>query len=159
VGLNEATSGLKTGASGLNTGAVTLILDMPSMLVLLLAEAASAGLLRAGVKDEKLEDSDGLKEAAGLNLNSLASTLSFVIEECDVCLLCIAELGFPNASFASLHELLTWDAVLECCAESPVSRTSPSSKLGFVTSELLVLAPSLSPRGFSGVVPNGNIDC
>jgi hypothetical protein len=107
AGLNAGTSGLKSGASGLKEGAVTLRVDMPSMLVLLLAELGSAGDLSAGANDEKLDDKEGLKEAAGLNLNSLASTLSLEIDEFDVCLLCISEAGFPNASFASLHELLT----------------------------------------------------
>jgi hypothetical protein len=58
----------------------------------------------------------GLNEAEGLNLNSLASTFSFEVEDFDVCLLCIANSGLPKAIFASFHVLLI-DAALECRAE------------------------------------------
>jgi len=102
-----------------------------------------------GAKLKPEENDPGWKDAAGLNLNSLASTLSFEMEEREACLLCIADAGLLNANLLSFHELLTWDGAWECCAELCVGlRTSPSSKLGFVFSEMLVFAPSLSERGF-----------
>jgi hypothetical protein len=91
TGLNVGASGLNTGASGLNAGADTLKFANPSILGLLLAGmaagAATVGGLTAGAKLKPEEKEPGLKDAAGLNLNSLASTLSFEIEERDACLL------------------------------------------------------------------------
>jgi hypothetical protein len=126
VGLNSGTLtaalrtgaaaiGWKAGASGLNAGAVTLKLDTPSMLGLLLRGAkASAGDLTAGEKVKPEENEAGLNEADGLNLNSLASTLSLEMEDRDVCLLWIAEAGLLNANLLSFQELLTCEGALEC---------------------------------------------
>jgi len=150
AGLKTAAPGVKAGALGLNAGAVTLNPDPPSMLVLLLRGAGtSAGDLTAGAKLKPLEKDPGLNDAAGLNLNSLASTLSFDMEDFEVCLLWIADDGLLKANLLSFQELLTCDGALECCAElCAVLLVSPLSKLGFVPSDRFDLAPSLSPRGF-----------
>ena len=156
-GLNTGASGLNTEASGLNTGAEALKLDMPSILAWPLRGAEVGPEEGIAGENEKLEENEagsGLNVAEGLYLNSLASTLNFVVEDRDVCLLCIADPVPGNANFGSFHELLTWDAVLECCAEpfAPLWSCS-SSRLGFVASETVVLAPSLSARGFSACCP------
>ena len=150
--VGASATGLNEGASGLNVGADTLRLDNPSMLGWPLLGTFSCPVgLTAGEKEKPEENDPGLKEAAGLNLNSLASILSFEIDECEVCLLCMADVGLPKLSLESLHELLTCDPVLECCAELfAEAGISPSSRLGFVTSEIFVLVPSKTlSRGFS----------
>jgi hypothetical protein len=88
TGLNAGASGLNTGASGLKAGADTLKFANPSILGLLLSgPAAAVGGLTAGAKLKPEEKDPGLKDAAGLNLNSLASTLSLEIDEREACLL------------------------------------------------------------------------
>jgi hypothetical protein len=47
----------------------------------------------------------GLKDADGLNLNSLASTLSLETDDVDVCLLW-SDPGRPRLNFESFHETL-----------------------------------------------------
>ena len=122
-GLSSA--GVKVEAVGLNAGAATLKLDVPSMLDLLVVDAA------------------GLKDAAGLNLNSFASTLSFESDDLDACLLCVTEPVLSYANLESFHGLLTCEGACECWTD----RISPSSRLGFVFSDKLVFAPLLSSRG------------
>jgi hypothetical protein len=109
-GLNAGASGLKVGPfdkksksllgkedplipTGLKAGAATLRpVPKPSRLGLLLRGTDAfpwlIGLLTVGWKpNPEGAKLPGLKEAAGLNLNSLASTLSFNVEDFEVCLL------------------------------------------------------------------------
>ena len=107
-GANAGALGVNTGALGVNAGAAILkALLGPSILDLLLQGVeswlAGPGLLPA--KENEDEKPEGLKEADGLNVNSLASTLSLEIEDFEVCLLCILDPGFPVANLESFHEL------------------------------------------------------
>jgi hypothetical protein len=55
--------------------------------LLLRGTTTSPGAFTAGAKVNPDENDAGLNDAEGLNLNSLASTLSFEIDDRDVCLL------------------------------------------------------------------------